>query len=151
MHELGTSGRAEQIKDMAGAEIRNETEAKVWLRGSGMTLRKHDGERSLAPIPRGGYIKGQSERSAARLAHQSGGLGVPSSNLGAPTKSPLKINIFRSGGQTRAFRKSEQNGDKTPRSAPKVPKKSRTAFATRSLQMRSPARCQTELRGASFA
>ena len=26
-----------------------------------------------------------SERSAARLAHQSGGLGVPSSNLGAPT------------------------------------------------------------------
>src|ERR1700741_929338 len=27
-----------------------------------------------------------SERSAARLAHQSGGLGVPSSNLGAPTK-----------------------------------------------------------------
>ena len=27
-----------------------------------------------------------AERSAARLAHQSGGLGVPSSNLGAPTK-----------------------------------------------------------------
>src|SRR3984893_10579799 len=27
-----------------------------------------------------------SERSAARLAHQSGGLGVPSSNLGAPTR-----------------------------------------------------------------
>jgi hypothetical protein len=26
-----------------------------------------------------------AERSAARLAHQSGGLGVPSSNLGAPT------------------------------------------------------------------
>src|ERR1700722_9036546 len=29
-----------------------------------------------------------SERSAARLAHQSGGLGVPSSNLGAPTIKP---------------------------------------------------------------
>src|ERR1700722_4188302 len=32
-----------------------------------------------------------SERSAARLAHQSGGLGVPSSNLGAPTKNPRRI------------------------------------------------------------
>ena len=28
-----------------------------------------------------------AERSAARLAHQSGGLGVPSSNLGAPTNT----------------------------------------------------------------
>jgi hypothetical protein len=33
-----------------------------------------------------------SERSAARLAHQSGGLGVPSSNLGAPTRKPSEIN-----------------------------------------------------------
>src|SRR5580700_4121418 len=32
-----------------------------------------------------------SERSAARLAHQSGGLGVPSSNLGAPTILPGRI------------------------------------------------------------
>src|ERR1700732_2170485 len=32
-----------------------------------------------------------SERSAARLAHQSGGLGVPSSNLGAPTRQPSEI------------------------------------------------------------
>src|SRR5580700_10959653 len=32
-----------------------------------------------------------SERSAARLAHQSGGLGVPSSNLGAPTIWPGRI------------------------------------------------------------
>ena len=31
-----------------------------------------------------------SSRSAARLAHQSGGLGVPSSNLGAPTRATLK-------------------------------------------------------------
>ena len=30
-----------------------------------------------------------SERSAARLAHQSGGLGVPSSNLGAPTTQDM--------------------------------------------------------------
>src|SRR6202041_1961417 len=39
-------------------------------------------------VPRGdGYYSPAaiSERSAARLAHQSGGLGVPSSNLGAPT------------------------------------------------------------------
>src|ERR1700722_3723029 len=33
-----------------------------------------------------------SERSAARLAHQSGGLGVPSSNLGAPTNNLLTYN-----------------------------------------------------------
>jgi hypothetical protein len=32
-------------------------------------------------------VRAISERSAARLAHQSGGLGVPSSNLGAPTKN----------------------------------------------------------------
>src|SRR5262249_652043 len=30
-------------------------------------------------------VTSSAERSAARLAHQSGGLGVPSSNLGAPT------------------------------------------------------------------
>jgi hypothetical protein len=33
-----------------------------------------------------------SERSAARLAHQSGGLGVASSNLAAPT---IKSKIYR--------------------------------------------------------
>jgi hypothetical protein len=33
-----------------------------------------------------------AERSAARLAHQSGGLGVPSSNLGAPTTTVLQNN-----------------------------------------------------------
>jgi hypothetical protein len=37
-------------------------------------------------------VRGRSERSAARLAHQSGGLGVPSSNLGAPTtKTPILL------------------------------------------------------------
>src|SRR5712691_4862322 len=35
-----------------------------------------------------------AERSAARLAHQSGGLGAPSSNLGAPTN---KIKYLASG------------------------------------------------------
>jgi hypothetical protein len=39
----------------------------------------------LQQSPPIGIICEQSERSAARLAHQSGGLGVPSSNLGAPT------------------------------------------------------------------
>ena len=33
-------------------------------------------------------VRPSTERSAARLAHQSGGLGVPSSNLGAPTNVP---------------------------------------------------------------
>ena len=42
-------------------------------------LRRPHGQRR-PPLP-------SAERSAARLAHQSGGLGVPSSNLGAPTKS----------------------------------------------------------------
>jgi hypothetical protein len=46
---------------------------------------------SETPLPetcgrrRGSPSKALAERSAARLAHQSGGLGVPSSNLGAPT------------------------------------------------------------------
>ena len=35
-------------------------------------------------------VRPSTERSAARLAHQSGGLGVPSSNLGAPTSYTLK-------------------------------------------------------------
>src|ERR1700674_105579 len=39
----------------------------------------------LRPDPPTTIVRGRSERSAARLAHQSGGLGVPSSNLGAPT------------------------------------------------------------------
>jgi hypothetical protein len=37
-----------------------------------------------------------AERSAARLAHQSGGLGVPSSNLGAPTKKNRGLSEFHS-------------------------------------------------------
>ena len=35
-----------------------------------------------------------AERSAARLAHQSGGLGVPSSNLGAPTNTIRYLGRF---------------------------------------------------------
>src|SRR5580704_11718932 len=35
-----------------------------------------------------------SERSAARLAHQSGRLGVPSSNLGAPTTQAIVVEYF---------------------------------------------------------
>src|SRR5205823_10642107 len=35
-----------------------------------------------------------AERSAARLAHQSGGLGVPSSNLGAPTRLSPNYQCF---------------------------------------------------------
>ncbi len=40
-----------------------------------------------------------AERSAARLAHQSGGLGVPSSNLGAPTNHLIRCPAF-----SRSFR-----------------------------------------------
>jgi hypothetical protein len=46
-----------------------------------------DGERMLRlklPVT---IVAPSSERSAARLAHQSGGLGVASSNLAAPTKN----------------------------------------------------------------
>jgi hypothetical protein len=41
-----------------------------------------------------------AERSAARLAHQSGGLGVPGSNPGAPTKI---LKYFRYSMGLRAF------------------------------------------------
>jgi hypothetical protein len=44
---------------------------------------------TVAPSTLNHYSPPRSERSAARLAHQSGGLGVPSSNLGAPTKNLL--------------------------------------------------------------
>ena len=43
-------------------------------------------------------VRRTSERSAARLAHQSGGLGVASSNLAAPTKRSRA----KSGGRCRA-------------------------------------------------
>ena len=51
--------------------------------------RDHAGSlrQSVAPPTPNHYSPRHSERSAARLAHQSGGLGVPSSNLGAPTKN----------------------------------------------------------------
>jgi hypothetical protein len=46
-------------------------------------------ESLFAWVSSGDYKSGLlSERGAAWLAHQSGGLGVPSSNLGAPTNIP---------------------------------------------------------------
>jgi hypothetical protein len=48
--------------------------------------------KGLRLVPLGGADyspRTSAERSAARLAHQSGGLGVPSSNLGAPTTYSL--------------------------------------------------------------
>ena len=47
-----------------------------------------DGERMLRLKWSNSIVARSSERSAARLAHQSGGLGVASSNLAAPTKKP---------------------------------------------------------------
>src|ERR1700730_15326005 len=49
------------------------------------TCRKHAGLHVLGPLALRHRPLVPAERSAARLAHQSGGLGVPSSNLGAPT------------------------------------------------------------------
>jgi hypothetical protein len=52
---------------------------------------------SVAPRCASHYSSRPSERSAARLAHQSGGLGVPSSNLGAPTTKTPDFIGFPSG------------------------------------------------------
>ena len=48
----------------------------------------------LHRLPPTTIVPRHSERSAARLAHQSGGLGVPSSNLGAPTKNSVIVQIL---------------------------------------------------------
>ena len=75
------------------------------------------GRRKVAQPAFSPYSPRRSERSAARLAHQSGGLGVPSSNLGAPTSkikdlaenfrgdSPQHHQLGRAGGdlQTGSF------------------------------------------------
>jgi hypothetical protein len=55
-----------------------------------------------------------AERSAARLAHQSGGLGVPGSNPGAPTKI---IKYFKYFMGLRAFADPGENGTERHRSA----------------------------------
>ena len=52
-----------------------------------------------------GILFAGSERSAARLAHQSGGLGVPSSNLGAPTTQISLVSVV--GGA--AMRKDDED------------------------------------------
>jgi hypothetical protein len=64
--------------------------------------------RSVAPTTPNHYSPGHSERSAARLAHQSGGLGVPSSNLGAPTRNYPIIQSHMLG--SAAYRKRENTG-----------------------------------------
>src|ERR1700757_481225 len=55
-----------------------------------------------------------AERSAARLAHQSGGLGVPGSNPGAPTKIVKYFKYFMG---LRAFGDPGENGTERHRSA----------------------------------
>jgi hypothetical protein len=67
-----------------------------------------------------------AERSAARLAHQSGGLGVPGSNPGAPTKI---IKYFKYFMGLRAFADPGENGTERTEvhtSARKVPEESRS-------------------------
>ena len=73
-------------------------------------------------MQKGPIFKGFSsaERSAARLAHQSGGLGVPSSNLGAPTiKIPLKSEL--SAGLVQAC-EPVCRGNESPEVAHRVPR-----------------------------
>ena len=55
-----------------------------------------------------------SERSAARLAHQSGGLGIPSSNLGAPTKKTKKNRHFSRSRRSTSKRKKGTKKNKSP-------------------------------------
>ena len=55
------------------------------------TAADHPRRPLLRPLP-APIVRRITERSAARLAHQSGGLGVASSNLAAPTKFKSKIN-----------------------------------------------------------
>src|SRR4051812_45508494 len=61
----------------------------------------------ICPRP---YSSRHSERSAARLAHQSGGLGVPSSNLGAPTSTYLRnLTLNKTGWVTPGVTKDKRN------------------------------------------
>jgi hypothetical protein len=55
-----------------------------------------------------------AERSAARLAHQSGGLGVPGSNPGAPTKILKYFKYFM---ELRAFADQGEDGTERHQSA----------------------------------
>ena len=57
---------------------------------------------------------GPAERSAARLAHQSGGLGVPGSNPGAPTKIFKHFNYFI---ESASFANLGENGTERHQSA----------------------------------
>ncbi len=63
--------------------------SRPYVRRDRVPARSAARARSCAGSP-GGVVVASAERSAARLAHQSGGLGVPSSNLGAPTNAPRK-------------------------------------------------------------
>src|SRR5580692_1560286 len=88
-------------------------------------------------VPRGdGYYSPAaiSERSAARLAHQSGGLGVPSSNLGAPTRKILDSIRFP-GGSLAAV--GAQKPNEKRQNPPIGGKKSRTKSRTCSEWSRS--------------
>jgi hypothetical protein len=62
--------------------------------GASALAGKHQREPLLRPSDPFLIVPAFSERSAARLAHQSGGLGVPSSNLGAPTNA-TRIALIR--------------------------------------------------------
>jgi hypothetical protein len=71
--------------------------ARLWDLGfddGPKTCNRHAGLHVLGPLV-------PAERSAARLAHQSGGLGVPSSNLGAPT---IKIRDLATASKSETWR-----------------------------------------------
>ena len=68
-----------------------------------------------------------AERSAARLAHQSGGLGVPSSNLGAPTnKAPKNKGFLQVATASERARTPNEMQQKSRNRCKRSRKKSRT-------------------------
>jgi hypothetical protein len=86
VHQRGLPARM-RYKSTGGANVSQIPEGEVAeLR---LAARQSAARQSVAPPPPNHYSPRRSERSAARLAHQSGGLGVPSSNLGAPTNKRL--------------------------------------------------------------
>jgi hypothetical protein len=76
-------------------------------------LKRWTHRRSVAPATSNHYSPCRSERSAARLAHQSGGLGVPSSNLGAPTRKTSLIQRLMSTRPVAAIGEIANKADKT--------------------------------------
>jgi hypothetical protein len=82
LHSLSRGSGRNAAPSRRGTEEASRCECEV---GRPRDRAGQSPRQSVAPPTPKHYSPRHSERSAARLAHQSGGLGVPSSNLGAPT------------------------------------------------------------------